>query len=240
MRALVTGAGAGIGKASATALAERGVEVILCDIDAPAAEAVAADLAAQGHDVWPASLDVTDDAAVQKLVAGSGRVDALVHSAGLFPQLSFEAGSIAQLDRVMAVNFRAAVVLAKAVWPGMAARGAGTMIFLTSGSGLPSAVEDPMQANFSFYGASKAALDRWALGVAREMSRHGVLVNTITPGAFVDTPGVQALGLAEAAQREAISVEAVGEAVAFLAAGCAPELSGQRLRATDYRRTWGA
>jgi NAD(P)-dependent dehydrogenase (short-subunit alcohol dehydrogenase family) len=237
VRALVTGAGAGIGKAAATSLAARGFEVIVCDVDARAANAVAAGLAAQG--AWAATLDVADDGAVQALVDRSGGVDALVHSAGLFPKLSFEMGSVAQLDRVMAVNFRAAVVLAKAVWPGMAAKGAGTMVFLTSGSGLPSAVDDPMQADFSFYGASKAALDRWALGVAPEMSRRGVLVNTITPGAFVHTPGVQALGLAEVAEREAISPELVGEAVAFLAAGLAPELSGQRLRATDYRRSWG-
>jgi NAD(P)-dependent dehydrogenase (short-subunit alcohol dehydrogenase family) len=239
-RALVTGAGAGIGKAAAAALAARGFEVIVCDIDAHTSVAVAAELAAQGHEAWAAPLDVTDDGAVLALVERSGGVDALVHSAGLFPKLSFEAGSVAQLDRVMAVNFRAAVVLAKAVWPGMAAKGAGSMVFLTSGSGLPSAIDDPMQADFSFYGASKAALDRWALGVAREMSRRGVVVNTITPGAFVHTPGVQALDLAEADERESILPDTVGEAVAFLAARRAPELSGQRLRATDYRRSWGA
>jgi NAD(P)-dependent dehydrogenase (short-subunit alcohol dehydrogenase family) len=117
--------------------------------------------------------------------------------------------------------------------------GGGAMIFLTSGSGLMSAVADPMQAEFSLYGASKAALDRWALGIAAELSRSGVTVNTLTPGAFVLTPGVAALGLRETEDRPTISVESVAEAIAWLADSPPDGPRGERLSATEFRRSWG-
>jgi NAD(P)-dependent dehydrogenase (short-subunit alcohol dehydrogenase family) len=238
-RALVTGGGGGIGRAAAIALAARGLEVVVCDVRG--AEAVAQEIEAAGGRASAVEADLAVDIQIEDLLETlSGRsVDVLIHSAGLFPKLSFAASTTSDFDRVMAVNFRAAFILARAIWRGIAARGGGTMIFLTSGSGLLSAVDDPMQADFSLYGASKAALDRWALGIAGELAANRIFVNTLTPGAFVHTPGLRALDLAEARTGAEISPEAVAQAIAWLAEPARPELTGRRLSAMDFRRSWG-
>lgn len=230
--ALVTGAGAGIGRACALALAAAGFEVVASDLDAAAARATAD--AGGGRAI---ACDVADDPAVAALFAELGEVEVLVHSAGLFPRRAFADSPVGELDRVMAVNFRAAFVLAKAALPGLTRLGGGSLVFLTSGAGLLGAVADPMQAGFSLYGASKAALDRWALGIAGELAPAGVAINTLTPGAFVHTPGLDALALDEARDGEAISPEAVAEAVVALARARPPE-TGRRLRATEFGKTW--
>lgn len=238
--AVVSGAAAGIGRATALALARAGFEVYANDVG----EAALASLVREGTDaaIRPVVGNVADERDVARLIeiirGRSGRLDALIHSAGVFPRLSFALSTIADLDRVMGVNFRGAFLLASQAAPVMARHG-GAMVFLTSGSGSLSALADPMQAEFSLYGASKAALDRWALGVAPELARSGVAVNTITPGAFVLTPGVAALGLKESGERPSISAEAVAEAVAWLAGSPPGGPCGQRLAATDFPHAWG-
>lgn len=241
--ALVTGAGAGIGRATALALAAQGFRVLLNDVVAAAVERLAGEIEAAGGHALAAPADIADDEQVAALIDRAERdgkgLTALVHCAGLFPKLSFRQGSLAELDRVMAVNFRASVAMAKAAAPRMQRRGGGAMVFMTSGGGLLGAVADPMQADFSFYGASKAALDRWALGVAAELSGMGVTVNTVCPGAFVLTPGVMALGLKESGERASIPPEAVAEALAWLAGRPDGGPIGQRLVATEFGQTWG-
>ena len=241
--ALVTGAGAGIGRAAAAALARQGARVVVCDLDMASAGAVAAEIIAQDGAARAVRCDVASDEAVERLfqdIAGAeGGPDMLVQSAGVFPKASFAVSSVALLDRVMAVNFRAAFVLAKQAEGPMRSRGGGAMVFMTSGSAQMSAISNPMQADFSLYGASKAALDRWALGIAAELAPAGILISTLSPGAFVLTPGVQALNLPEARDAPSIPVETVGEAAAWLALWRDPTLAGRRLLATDYRRLWG-
>jgi 3-oxoacyl-[acyl-carrier protein] reductase len=241
--ALVTGAGAGIGRAAAFALAARGFHVLLNDIAVPAVQRLAGEIVAGGGRASPVAGDVADDTQVRDLFAWADRetggLDVLIHSAGLFPKTPFLTSTIAELDRVMSVNFRASVVMAEAAWPLMRRRGGGAMIFMTSGGGLLTAVADPMQADFAFYGASKAALDRWALGVAGELAGVGVVVNTVCPGAFVLTPGVLALGLKEARERASIAPEAVAEALAWLAERHEDGPVGQRLIATQFGEAWG-
>jgi NAD(P)-dependent dehydrogenase (short-subunit alcohol dehydrogenase family) len=241
--ALVTGAGAGIGRAAAAALAREGARVWVCDLDAAAASAATTEILAAGGAARAAPCDVTDDAALARLFADidtiEGGLDMLVHSAGLFPKASFADSTATLFDRVIAVNLRAAFVLAKHAEAAMRPRGGGALVFLSSGSGRLDAIANPMQADFSLYGASKAALDRWALGVAGELATAGIIVNTICPGAFVLTPGVKALNLPEAREAPSIAVETVGEAVAWLALRREPGLAGQRLVATEFQRWWG-
>jgi NAD(P)-dependent dehydrogenase (short-subunit alcohol dehydrogenase family) len=241
--ALVTGAGAGIGRAAAAALAREGAHVVVCDLDEASAASATAEILAAGGAARAVACDVASDQALERLFANIARIeggpDMLVHSAGLFPKASFAESAAALLDKVMAVNFRAAFVLAKHAECSMRRCGGGAMVFLTSGSGLMSAIADPMQADFSLYGASKAALDRWALGIAGELRTAGIAVNTLSPGAFVLTPGVQALNLPEAREAPSISVEVVAEAVVWLALRREPRLAGRRLLATEYHRVWG-
>ncbi|MDG2533876.1 SDR family NAD(P)-dependent oxidoreductase [Sphingomonas sp. HITSZ_GF] len=213
---MVTGAGAGIGRATALALAARRWRVLACDIARDAAEQAAADA---GDTAIAVAADVTDDIALASLVAQAGNsLAAVIHCAALFPRLALADTDIAAFDRVMAVNLRAAMQLTLLAPPAM--REGGSLIFLTSGSGLLSAATDPFQHGFALYGASKAALDRWTAGVAAELAPQGIFASTITPGARI------------------ITAERVAEAIVRIAEDRAGTFSGQRLSAATFGEEW--
>lgn len=238
---IVTGAAAGIGRETAIALGVTGRTVVLCDIDANRLDAVAAQVRDAGGDPIVFSADLRDERAVGELVRATVSrrpLGGIVHSAGLFPQLSFAESELHDLDAVMAVNFRAAFALAKAGAAAMSGNG-GALVFLTSGAGLLEMASDPFQQRFSLYGASKAALDRWALGIARELSEAGVAVSTITPGAFVRTSGTSRLDLETMQDLQEINASTVGRAVAWLASKPRMHLAGRRLSAVDFGTSWG-
>lgn len=187
----------------------------------------------------PVAVDVTDDDALAAAIARAGArgpLDAAVHCAALFPQLALEETGIADLDRVMAVNLRAAACLTLLAAPMM--RDGGTLVFLTSGSGLLTAASDPFQRGFALYGASKAALDRWVAGVAVELAPRGIFASTITPGAFVETPGLAQAGIVPREGEATISADRVAEAIARLADDRSGIFSGRRLNATAFGDTW--
>jgi 3-oxoacyl-[acyl-carrier protein] reductase len=230
--AIVTGAGGGIGRATALALAARGWRVVLGDVDAAALVEVAAKT---GGAALPG--DLTGDGAVAELVLAAGpSLAAVVHSAALFPRIALADTRVADFDRVVAVNLRAAVALT------LAARGAmphgGALVFLTSGSGLMTMAAEPFQRGFALYGASKAALDRWVAGVAGELWEKGIAACTITPGAFVATPGLARGGLAPPPGAVSIPVERVADAVVRLAEDRSGAFAGRRLSAADYGAEW--
>jgi NAD(P)-dependent dehydrogenase (short-subunit alcohol dehydrogenase family) len=230
--AIVTGAGAGIGRAVALALAPRGWRVTVCDIDGLAAARVAAEA---GDDAAAATVDVTDDTALQDMIertAAAGPIGAMVHCAALFLRIDLAETSIADFDRVMAINLRAAVQLT--VHARRAMPDGGGLVFLTSGSGLMAAASDPFQRGFALYGASKAALDRWVAGVAPELTPCGIFASTITPGAFVETPGLCRTGIAPPAGAATIAAERVAGAVVRLVEDRSGAFAGQRLNAAAF------
>jgi len=237
---IVTGAGSGIGRAAALQLAEAGRAVLVCDRDGPAARETCRLAESAGGRATAAIVDLSDAAATTRMVETAARgdgVSALIHSAGLFPRLSFADAVPADLDAVTSVNFRAAFVLAKACAATMTAGGA--LVFLTSGAGLLERAGDPFQRGFSLYGASKAALDRWALGIAAELAEAGIAVSTVTPGAVVDTPGTAAIRDEVFASMPRIAPAAVGRALAWLAAAPRLALAGRRLSAAEFGKAWG-
>ena len=229
--ALVTGAAAGIGRATALLLAARGWRVVLNDLPGPELDRAAAEA---GGAAAPG--DLSDDAVVARLFARAEGLAAVVHSAGLFPRRALAETTIADFDRVMAVNLRAAVQLTLAGARAMS--GSGTMVFLTSGSGLMTMAADPFQRGFALYGASKAALDRWVAGVVGELAEAGVFACTITPGAFVETPGLARQGIVPPDGAAAISAERVAEAVVRLAEDRSGAFAGRRLNAAEYEVGW--
>ncbi|UZK67296.1 SDR family oxidoreductase [Sphingomonas sp. M1-B02] len=227
--AIVTGAGAGIGRAVALALAARDWRVLLCDIDGDAAARAAADA---GGAASPVTADITDDHALAALIASADSLTAVVHCAALFPRISLADTRIGDFDRVMAVNLRAAVQLTLHAARAMCSN--GSVVFLTSGSGLLASAVDPFQQGFALYGASKAALDRWVAGVAPELAAAGIFASTITPGAIVETPGLARAGVTPTPGAATISAERVAEAIVRLAEDRSGRFAGQRLNAAAF------
>jgi NAD(P)-dependent dehydrogenase (short-subunit alcohol dehydrogenase family) len=187
--AIVTGAGSrrGIGRATAHALAAAGWNVAVLDIDEASAKDAAAEVA-ERHPVQAIGVacDVTDEASVEhalaELAASVPPVGALVNNAGITSPTPFLQVTGEEWDKIFAVNVRGAYNISRRVVPGMAERGFGRVVFLSSvsaerGGGVFGGVA---------YSAAKAAQLGFARALAREVGPHGVTVNSVAPG-LIDT-----------------------------------------------------
>jgi len=185
--AVVTGAGRGIGRAVALALAALGAEVAVAELANSGAETEAALRAAGGRGFWIRT-DVSDSASVAHLVAEAPGAGILINNAILCPVAPVLEMDVALWDRVMAVNLRGTFLTCQAYLPGMLAAGRGTIVNMVS--------TDAM-ANLSAYIASKAGIAAFSRSLAAEVGEGGVHVVALAPG-FVDTPGLReaAAGLA--------------------------------------------
>lgn len=175
--ALVSGAGRGIGRAAAIELASAGYQLTLVS-RTPDQLNETARLTGRGLVV---AADVTKseqiDDAVSKTVGAYGRLDAVVHCAGIAPALPIERMTVAQWHEVIDTNLSAAFYLLRAAWPVFRGQNAGVVVNLSSMSS-----RDPF-AGFAAYGAAKAGLNLLGLSAAREGQPIGVRVHTIAPGA---------------------------------------------------------
>jgi NAD(P)-dependent dehydrogenase (short-subunit alcohol dehydrogenase family) len=173
--ALVIGAGSGIGRESALALAAHGARVTCADRDVAAArETAGAALAAY-------ELDVLDDAAIARAVAELDPVDVLVFTAATNVRKRMLDYSGEEFDRVVSLNLRASFELIRAFGRGMAERGSGSIIGFSSIRGT---TVEPGQ---SVYAATKAGLVQLLRTAAAELGPSGVRANAIAPG-VVETP----------------------------------------------------
>ena len=184
--AIVTGGGKGIGRHYCQGLAAQGAAVVVAEIDAGAAETTAAELRAAGHRALEAPTDVSDEASVKRMVARTletfGRIDVLVNNAAIFASVGFTHAphdqiSVAEWDRMFAVNVRGVWLCCREVIPHMRERGTGKIINIASGTawkGTP---------NMLHYVTSKAAVAGLTRALAREIgSTTGICVNTVAPG----------------------------------------------------------
>ncbi|MFC5948858.1 SDR family NAD(P)-dependent oxidoreductase [Pseudonocardia lutea] len=189
LTAVVTGAASrrGIGRATAHALAATGWNVAVLDLDEAAAKDTADGIAA-AHGVRAVGLacDVTDETsvatAVDTLTADAPPVGALINNAGITSPTRFLDVAGAEWDRIFAVNVRGAYNITRRLAPGMAERGFGRIVFLSSvsaerGGGVFGGVA---------YSAAKAAQLGFARALARELGPQGVTVNSVAPG-LIDT-----------------------------------------------------
>jgi 2-keto-3-deoxy-L-fuconate dehydrogenase len=174
--ALITGAGAGIGRATAEAFLREGARVVATDRD-PAA---LAGLAAEQR-----TLDVTDPAAVRALAAALGRIDILVNCAGFVETGTLLDNDEAQWTRSFEVNVFAMARVIKAFLPAMLDGGGGVIVNIASVAGSLKGVP-----NRCIYGASKAAVIGLTKSVAIDFIARGIRCNAICPGT-VDTPSLQ-------------------------------------------------
>ncbi len=175
--AVVTGAAGGMGRAIARALAARGVSLCLTDCNGEALRACAEEIGGQAALVHQADLSLDQElrSLVERVSAGPGRVDVLVHAAGLLKLGNLEAAGWDDLDQLVRVNVRAAYLLTKALLPLLEAS-RGQVVFLNS-----SAVLAPGPDNV-LYAASKHALRSLADGIRSHVNPMGIRVLSLFPG----------------------------------------------------------
>jgi NAD(P)-dependent dehydrogenase (short-subunit alcohol dehydrogenase family) len=188
--AIVTGAGGGLGRQHALALAARGARVLVNDLggavdgsggSATAAQRVVDEIRAAGGEAIANGASVTDFAAVQAMVQQAvetwGRVDVLVSNAGILRDKSFAKMDLADFRLVLDVHLMGAVHCCKALWPVMTQQKYGRIVLTTSSSGL--------YGNFgqTNYGAAKMALVGFMQTLALEGMKHDIRVNCLAPTA---------------------------------------------------------
>jgi NAD(P)-dependent dehydrogenase (short-subunit alcohol dehydrogenase family) len=182
--ALVTGATAGIGRAVALKLAERGAEVVVHGRDPRRGGDLVAEIARRGGRARFVAADLTDAEQVIGLAATAGEVDILVNNAGIYEFTSTPDTSTENFDRHVAINTRAPFLLVGALAPGMAKRGHGVIVNVTSTAATLAA---PVGGAYS---ASKAAAEILTRSWATEFGADGVRVNAVSPGP-VHTEGTE-------------------------------------------------
>jgi NAD(P)-dependent dehydrogenase (short-subunit alcohol dehydrogenase family) len=178
-RALVTAAGAGMGRAAALAFAREGAAVIATDIDPDSL----ASLARPGV-IETSQLDVTDAEAVAAFVERTGAVDILFNCAGWVHQGSLLDCAVSDWDKSFNVNVRSMFLVTKAMLPRMAAKGGGVILNMASVLGAEKAAPNRLA-----YAASKAAVAGFTRALAIDHVRQGIRVNCVCPGT-VDTPSL--------------------------------------------------
>jgi NAD(P)-dependent dehydrogenase (short-subunit alcohol dehydrogenase family) len=180
-RALVTGAGRGIGAGVAAALADAGAHVTLAARTLEEIEAVAAEIETRGGKAEPLRLDVNDLPAVERAI-GAKRFHILVNNAGRNRPKPFTDVTVEDYDAVMGLNVRAAFFVAQAVVKGMIAGGeGGSIVNVSSQMGLVGG------AGRTVYCASKFAIEGLSKAMALDLAPHRIRVNTICP-TFIVTP----------------------------------------------------
>jgi len=188
--AIVTGAGGGLGRSHAMALAARGVKVVVNDLGGSVdgtggsetmAEKVVAEIVAAGGEAIANGANVTNadevQAMVDETIAKWGKVDILVNNAGILRDKSFSKMELADWDIVVAVHLKGSAVCTKAVWNHMKENGYGRIVMTTSSSG--------MYGNFgqTNYGAAKAGLSGFMRTLCLEGAKYDIRVNVLSPTA---------------------------------------------------------
>jgi 3-oxoacyl-[acyl-carrier protein] reductase len=182
--AIVTGAGQGLGRAFAKALAKAGAVAVIAERNHERGEAVAAEIAAEGGKAIAIATDVAKpeavDAMARTVVDAYGHIDILINNAAIFSTLEmrpFDEIPLPEWEQVLRVNVTGPFLCSRAVVPAMRRARWGRIINIASGAvtlGRP---------NYLHYIASKGALDAMSRSMARELGRDGITVNAILPGA---------------------------------------------------------
>jgi len=231
-RALITGAGRGIGLAAAAALAEAGAQVTLAARTRGEIDAAASAIRARGQKAEPLALDVTDLDAVRAAVAAAPPFDVLVNNAGTNRPAPFTEVKVEDFDAVFALNVRAAYFVAQAVAQALIAAGRpGSIINISSQMGHVGG------ARRSVYCASKHAMEGFTKAMAIELAPHKIRVNTLGP-TFVETPLTRPFFANEIFRKDVLAkiklgrlgqVEDLTGAVVFLASDASALMTGTSL-----------
>lgn len=183
--AFVTGAGSGIGRGSAKALAMAGATTVVTDRNGGAAEKVAAEISAMGGRAEARTLDMSDNASIeatlQKVILHHGRLDVLHSHAGVQIEGRLEQVTPEDMDASWVLNVRSHFVAARAVIGQMRDQGGGSIIITASNSGVQ------YDAGMIAYATTKHAAVAMVKQMAKDYAKDGIRVNALCPG-FIDTP----------------------------------------------------
>ena len=219
--AVVTGAGQGLGRATAERLSRDGHRIVAIDRDGDAAERTAAALGGTGY-----ACDVTDAAAVDAVAEAIGPVQTLVNNAGIWRFHDLQGGSLGDVDDVIAVNLVGVVNCTRAFARTMTSPGAIVNLSSNAAHGTPPGV--------GIYPATKAAVEAFTKQCALELGPRGIRVNAVGPGMIVTEGTVMNYeGEKGEARARAVPIKRVGQpedianVIGFLAGPDADYVSGQ-------------
>lgn len=231
---VITGAGGGIGRATALAFAAAGAKLILLDRDTANAEKTCAMAAAQGAQAVVFACDVSDAASIaaagEKAERAVGRCDVLVNNAGVLRSGTLDSVSLADWNALLAINLTGYLVCAQVFGKQMRAAGGGSMVHIASIAG-----SEP-QAASGAYSASKAGVKMLSQQLAVEWAPQ-IRSNVVSPG-LIETPMSQAFYAAEGVRERRSAMtpakrigrpEDIADAVLFLSSDRASFVTGQEL-----------
>jgi len=232
-KALVTGAGQGIGRAIALELAAGGADVAVCDLNPETARATAGEVRGAGRQALELTVDVARHEAVLAVVEAAlakfGRIDVLVNNAGWDVVQPFVDTKPEFWDRVIDINYKGAIHFCHAVSRHMMERKEGKIVNIASDAGRVGSLGETV------YAGAKGAVIAFTKSLAREMAAFGVHVNCVCPGP-TDTELFRALpekvrqGLERAIPfRRVARPEEIARAVAFFASPLSDYITGQVL-----------
>ena len=188
---IITGAGQGIGRATALKFATEGAKVAVCDINLESVKETMQEVEAEGGEAAAFRVDVTDKESIARMVEGVmakwGRIDTLVNNAGIVQDAQFKKMTDEQFERVIDVNLKGVYNCTKAVVDIMLEQNSGVILNASSIVGL--------YGNFgqTNYAATKFGVIGMMKTWARELGRKGIRANAICPG-FIETPMTDVLG----------------------------------------------
>jgi 3-oxoacyl-[acyl-carrier protein] reductase len=240
--AFITGAGAGIGEATARLFAQQGASIVVFDRDGSGAEGVAGAIRAAGGSAFAIIGDVRDIQCIKNSVDRAesefGGIHILVNNAGIYPRAALIEMSDEQWNEVLDINLKGAFYCTRAVTPQMIKRRAGKIINISSVNihvGAP---------NFSHYIASKGGIIGFTRALARELGDYNIHVNAVTPGAVqteaekrlvmqqgkAGQEAVDAIVARQCLKRRLLPPEIAGVCL-FLASDLSDSMTGQTLNA---------
>jgi short-subunit dehydrogenase len=189
--ALITGASRGLGVYIARALADEGMNLVLAARTLDNLETLAGELTQGGVEALPVATDVTDQKALESLVAAAdarfGGIDVLVNNAGTLVLFPFHKLGIADMERALRLNLTSAMILTRLILPGMLTRGRGHVVNMSSLAGKWGPPFDQV------YGVTKAGLIGFTESLRAEYRGTGVSASVICPG-YVEEAGMYAVG----------------------------------------------